>query len=456
MASPPDHLRNEGVNGHAPATLIPHGEVRGAVVDLSIFGLGPVGLVTALAFAKEGHRVAGIDVDQDRVSRIARGEAPFCEEGLEKALHEALDAGHFTATVDSGKAADAEIVFICVNTPSRPDGSMDDSFLRQATKDIADAISTKARTIVAVKSTIIPGTTENVVRPILEASGKAYGLAVNPEFLREGHALEDALEPDRVILGVDGPDTARRLGSLYAHLDCPIIETDLRTAEAIKYATNAFLATKVAFANELANICQALEVSYDEVIQGVILDPRIDPRFLVPGVGFGGSCFPKDVKALVAVGKAAGHAPRLLEAVLDQNDEQYLQAIKLLEEELGDLKDRRIALLGLAFKGGTDDVRESRAIPIAESLLQKGAKVVGYDPVANENFANIVPDVTLAENLEEALRGADDCILQADWPEFSRLSAQDFLQAMHTPVVVDGRRILDPKRMKGVRFRRIG
>ncbi len=425
--------------------------------SITIVGLGPVGLATSVAFALGDHDVIGVDVNRDRVGRISRGEPPFFEVDLENALRKVLKKNRFRATTDIYQAvAHADYIFICVGTPSRSDGPMDDTFLGQATEDIAGVLSTDSQSIIVVKSTVVPGTTENVARPILEASGKPYSLAVNPEFLREGHALEDALEPDRVILGVDGPDTARRLRSLYAHLDCPIIETDLRTAEAIKYATNAFLATKVVFANELANICQALEVSYDEVIQGVTLDPRIDPRFLVPGVGFGGSCFPKDVKALVAAGKAAGHTPRLLEAVLDQNEEQYLQAIRLLEEELGDLKDKRIALLGLAFKGGTDDVRESRAIPIAESLLQKGAKVVGYDPVANENFTNIVPDITLAGNLEEALRGTDGCILQADWPEFSQLSAQDFLQAMHTPVVVDGRRILDPKRMKGVRFRRIG
>ncbi|MFQ5804143.1 MAG: UDP binding domain-containing protein, partial [Candidatus Methylomirabilales bacterium] len=180
------------------------------------------------------------------------------------------------------------------------------------------------------------------------------------------------------------------------------------------------------------------------------------PRFLVPGMGFGGSCFPKDMKALVAASKAQGYPPRLLEAVLAQNESQYLQAIKLLDKELGNLKGKRIAILGLAFKGGTDDVRESRAIPMARSLLEKGAKVVGYDPVANENFARIVPDVILAGSLEEALHEADGCILQAEWPEFSELRAEDFLEAMRTPVVVDGRRISDPTAMKGVRFRRIG
>jgi UDPglucose 6-dehydrogenase len=197
-------------------------------------------------------------------------------------------------------------------------------------------------------------------------------------------------------------------------------------------------------------------VAYDDVIRGVTLDPRISPRFLVPGVGFGGSCFPKDVKALAAAGRAKGYKPTVLEAVLAQNETQYMQAIALLEEELGDLSGKRIALLGLAFKGGTDDVRESRAIPLAKTLLAKGANVVGYDPVANDNFARVVPDIDLAGSPQEALRNADACLLQADWPEFSELTAEDFLAVMRNPVIVDGRRIVDPMKVRGIPFRRIG
>ncbi len=428
-----------------------------AVTRLAVIGLGPVGLATAIALTLEGRDVVGVDADSDRLARIARGEPPFFESGLPDALNDALRTKRLTVTGNTQAAiANADFIMLCVGTPSRPDGSMDDSFMRKATEDLASALPDAAEPVVVVKSTVIPGTTENVVRPILEASGKTCGLAVNPEFLREGHALDDTLHPDRIVLGVDGPDTATRLRALYAHVSCPIIETDLRTAETIKYATNAFLATKVAFANELANLCQAFGVSYDSVIQAVTLDPRINPRFLVPGVGFGGSCLPKDVKALVAAGKAEGYTSVLLEAVLAQNEVQYLQAIKLLEEELGGLSGKRIALLGVAFKGGTDDVRESRAIPIARALLEKGATVVGYDPVANENFARVFPEVHLADTSEAALRGADGCIVQAAWPEFSNLSGEDFLGLMRTPVVVDSRRILDPTATKGVRLLRIG
>ncbi len=418
---------------------------------------GSVGLATAIAFALQGRDVVGADVDTERVASISRGEPLFFEAGLEDALDEVLKTMRLNATTDTREAvAGADITFLCVGTPSSSDGSMDDSFLREAAKELAYNLSENPKPIVVVKSTVVPGATENVIRPILEASGKTYGLAVNPEFLREGHALEGALHPDRIVLGVDGPDTARRLRDLYAHVSCPIIQTDLRTAEAIKYATNAFLAMKVAFANELADIWRRVGVPYDDVIRAVALDPRINPRSLVPGVGFGGSCIPKDVKALVSASRWMGFDPHLLEAILAQNETQFLQAINLLESELGNLKRKRIALLGLAFKGNTDDVRESRAIPIARTLLERGATVVGYDPVANENFHRMVPEVLFADSLEEALRDADGCILQAEWPRFSKPSCEDFLVPMCTPVVVDGRRILNPTVMKGVRFRRMG
>lgn len=430
---------------------------EGSVPRIAVIGMGPVGLATAVALAQEGHRVVGVDLVEERVTRVRRGDPPFFESGLKEALNEVLREGDLTATADPlAGIREADFVFLCVGTPSRPDGTMEDAYLRQAAEDVAAALPDDRPAVVVVKSTVLPGTTESVVRPVLEASGKPFHLAVNPEFLREGHALQDALDPDRVVLGVEDPAAAEALRSLYGRVSCPVLETDLRTAESIKYATNAFLATKVAFANELANVCEALGVPYDAVIEGVQLDPRVNPRFLVPGVGFGGSCFPKDVKALETASRAAGYRPPLLEAVSRQNEVQHERALALLEEEIGDLRGKRIALLGLAFKGNTDDVRESRAIPIARDLLGRGAVVVGYDPAAEENFRQEVPEVALAESVEEALTDADGCLLQADWPQFGDLSAEAFVSRMRTPVVVDGRRILDPARMEGVRFRRIG
>ncbi len=455
MCSPIQEL--DELRKNLPTTFIAGPRLRRNVATVSIVGLGPVGLTTAVAFATQGHQVTGIDIDERRRSEVARGEPPFYEKGLEGGLKRALRQKRLKIVDRMEDALRAStIVFLCVGTPSKPDGSMDDGPLRDATKSVANAWRDgKARTLV-VKSTVLPGTVESVVRPVLEAAGVPFRIAVNPEFLREGRALEDALRPDRIVLGVDRPGTARILRALYRSVRSPVLVTDVRTAESVKYATNALLASKVSLANELANLCDHFGVEYDEVLRGVALDPRINAQFLVPGVGFGGSCFPKDVRALVAAGTANGYRPELFEAVLALNDRQYGRAIAFLEKELGDLAGRRIALLGLAFKGNTDDVRESRAVPIARDLVARGAMVVGYDPAAMDGFSKLVPDVRRAKSVEEALKGADGCILQADWPAFSRLTAKDFVKLMASPVVVDGRRILDPKKMKGVRFHRIG
>ena len=427
------------------------------MATLTIVGLGPVGLTTGVAFATQGHRVLGVDIDADRRGAVARGTPPFYEKGLDRALKAALRGKRF-AVVDALDEAlrPSAFVFLAVGTPPRPDGTMDDAPLREAVKSLAAAWTDGKKRTVVVKSTVLPGTTDRVVRPILVGAQVPFRLAMNPEFLREGRALEDALKPDRIVVGADDPATARSVKALYRSAEGPALLTDLKTAEAVKYATNSFLAMKVAYADELANLCQAFGVSYDEVHRGMALDPRINPRFLVPGVGFGGSCFPKDVRALVAGAREHGTSAPLLEAVLAQNEVQYRRAIELLEEELGDLRGRQIALLGLAFKGDTDDLRETRAVPIAKALLGKGALVVGYDPMAGPGFARLVPEVKVVESVADALQGADGAILQADWPAFSRLTAKDFLGTMATPVVVDGRRILDPKKTRGLRFRRIG
>lgn len=427
------------------------------MATIAIIGLGPVGLVTGVAFAAQRHRVLGVDIDANRLESIRKGHPPVYERGLEAALRRALRDKTFTV-VDTMEEAlrPADFLFVCVGTPSMPDGSMEESPLRDSVKALAGAWKDKKRRTVVVKSTVLPGTTDGVVRPILEEAGVPFRLAMNPEFLREGHALEDAMRPDRVVIGAEDPATGRAVRALYRSAKGPVLMTDLKTAEAVKYATNSFLATKVAFADELANLCLLFGVSYDAVHRGMGLDPRINPRFLVPGVGFGGSCFPKDVRALVAAARQRGSRSQLLEAVLAQNEVQYLKAIELLEEELGPVQGKRIALLGLSFKGDTDDVRETRAVPIAQTLLTKGAVVIGYDPMAGPAFSRLVPEVKLVDSVKEALRGADGAILQADWPAFSRLAAKDFVGVMTKPVVIDGRRILDPKKMHGVRFRRIG
>ena len=433
------------------------------MVRLFIAGTGHVGLVYAVAFALDGHRVVGADIDAGTVAALNRGEVPFHEPGLPEALKKARRTKRARFSTDIAESAKAaEVIFLCVGTPSRPDGSVDLSQVSAAAKTVGEGMgSAPGYQVVVVKSTVLPGTTQGVVRPALEkASGKDagpdFGLCVNPEFLREGSALEDALRPDRLVIGAMDERSAKALLKVYARTKCKRMVTALRTAEMIKYATNAFLATKVSFANELANLCDAFgSLNVDEVVEGMGLDPRINPRFLKAGLGFGGSCFPKDVRALLAGGRERGYESRVLRAVLELNDYQPMRAVELAAEAAGPLEGKEVAILGLSFKGGSDDVRESRAIPLAKVLLERGAAVRGFDPEANEAFRRAVPEVEIAPDVKTALARADVCIVHNDWPQWRDLTAADFAE-MRRKVVIDGRRILNRAALEGIEFVTLG
>ncbi len=433
------------------------------MTHICIVGTGHVGLVYGVAFALAGHDVVGADVDASAIRSLQRGKPSFFEPGLEAALKRASRTERLAFSEDIAKSAGAAtVVFLCVGTPSRRDGSIDLSYLEAAARTVGGALrSARGHPIIAVKSTVVPGTTEDVVRPALEqASGKRagrdFGLSVNPEFLREGSAVEDARKPDRIVIGALDRRSAQALRAVYKGAKCRILTTDLRTAEMIKYATNAFLATKVSFANELANLCDAFGgLNVDRVVEGMGLDPRINPRFLKAGLGFGGSCFPKDVRAILAAGRSRGYEPRVLRAALELNDYQPWRAVELAEKAVGSLAGKRVAILGLSFKGGSDDVRESRAIPLAEALIERGASVVGYDPEANDAFQAVVPAAEVAPTLEKALAQADVCIVHNDWPQWRGLKAADFL-TMRRKVVIDGRRILRREAMKGIELTVLG
>ncbi len=430
---------------------------------ICIVGTGHVGLVYAVAFTLQGHTVVGTDVDAAAIASLRKGKPTFYEPGLSAALAKARRTKRLSFSTEiAAEASAAEVVFLAVGTPSREDGSIDTSYVESAARTVGEGMrAAKGYPVVAVKSTVIPGTTETVVRPALEAaSGKAagegFGLCMNPEFLREGSAVEDALHPDRVVIGCLDKRSGDALARVYAKLRAKKLRTDLRTAEMVKYATNAFLATKVSFANELADLCDAFGgLDVDRVVEGMGLDARINPRFLKAGLGFGGSCFPKDVRALLAAGRASGYESALLRATLDVNDVQPRRAVALAEAAAGDLRGRRVAILGLSFKGGSDDIRESRAILLARALLEKGAVVVGYDPEASSAFHAVVPDVEIAPDAASALAQADVCIVHNDWPAWRRLKAKDFA-GMRRKVVIDGRRILDRKAMQGVELRVLG
>jgi UDPglucose 6-dehydrogenase len=433
--------------------------------SVAVVGAGYVGVTTGAALARWGHEVTLVDLDADRVTALREGTVPFHEPGLEDLLDEGLRKDRIRATTDLEQALDgAEVVMLAVGTPSKADGSIDLTQVEGAARDVGRSLPDEADyPVVTVKSTVTPGTTRDVVRPILEEEsgrtvGEDLGVAVNPEFLREGNAVDDALRPDRVVVGADDQPSAEVVWDLYATLDCPTLEVDPTTAEFIKYAANALLATKITFANEMARVAEEVGVDVYDVMEGVGFDHRIRGSFLRAGAGFGGSCFPKDVAAIAHVARSVGAESGLLESVLDNFEEQPLHVVDMLEAAVGDLVGKRVALLGLSFKPGTDDVRNTRALPILEGLRERGADVVVHDPQAVEEFRALAGDVEAATSAGEALGGADACVVQTAWPAYEELGPEVFLDRMREPLVVDGRRTLDPSEMwsAGVDYRAVG
>ncbi len=418
---------------------------------VSIVGSGYVGTTVAACLADVGHEVDNIDIDSDVVTAINEGRTPIHEQGLDK-LVSTYSGSRLRAHSTYEVVPETELTMLALPTPTDADGAIDLSAMKTGIESVGNALRDKdGYHLVVIKSTVIPGTTADTLRPLLESAaekldGEQIGLAVNPEFLREGSAVDDFMTPDKIVFGTDGDDRARALlRSLYGPIadddDVTVVETGRREAEMIKYANNAFLAAKVSLINELGNICKEFGVDSYEVAAAIALDDRIGERFLRSGVGWGGSCFPKDVDAIRHAAKAVGYEPDLLDATVSVNDKQPTRLIELLETHT-DLSDARIAVLGLSFKPGTDDIRNSRAIPVIEGLNARGATVVGYDPVANERMRDRIPDIEYAPSAEAALTGADGAVVVTDWDEFATLDAE--FGRMDTPVVVDGRRVVTP------------
>jgi UDPglucose 6-dehydrogenase len=438
--------------------------------SVSIVGLGYVGLSTGVCLASRGIQVHGMDVDQAKLESIREGKVPFEEEGLEALLKAAVKKGLFLPGSDFHEAIqNSEITFLTVGTPSKADGSIDLGYLRSACDGIGREIGGKAGYHhVVVKSTAIPGTTQTVVRQELESSsqkacGKDFGLASNPEFLREGSAVKDTMRPDAIVIGAVDKRTEVALLSLYKGFYKkmpPVVSTSPANSELIKYAVNTFRATQLSFLNTFANLCSGIEgASVDEVAQGFSAITKADPRYLKAGLGYGGSCLPKDLRALVAYSKQAGVNPVLLEAALGVNEVQPKVAIKMAQGLVGTLDKKKVAVLGLAFKPNTDDVRESVAIRLVEGLLREGAKVTVYDPKAMGNAKRALEhSVEYAKSARDCIKGADCCIVATGWPEFARVTPQEFKALMRGAVVVDGRRILDEGalRAEGVKFVTLG
>lgn len=421
-------------------------------MKISVVGGGYVGLVTGTCFAELGHEVTIIEIDPDKVQAINRGKPPIYEVGLEELLKKNVGR-MLRASTGYESVSIAEIVLIAVGTPPKPDGSANLSFIEAASISIGKALKDNPSYCVVVdKSTVPPGTTEKIIKPaVLKASGKTekeIGFAMNPEFLREGRAVEDFLHPDRIVIGSSESRAGNRVAEVYGNVKAPVISTGIMAAEMIKYTSNAFLATKISFSNEIGNVCKELGIDVYEVMQGVGLDPRIGPLFLNAGAGFGGSCFPKDVSALVSLAKENGENPMLLESVLSVNEQQPHRIITLLKKRVGSLKGKRIAVLGLAFKDNTDDIRDSRAIPVIAELLREGAHVAAYDPLAMPAMKRIFSGIEYGKSAADVLTGAEACLVMTEWPEFSRLDTE--FEQMKTPVIIEGRKILSRKGTEGI------
>lgn len=434
-------------------------------MKIAIVGTGYVGLVTGISLAMLGNRVVCIDNIKDKVLKINKGEPPFYEPGVEKLLKTVLNRGLLHATENLETAIlQSDITIVAVGTPT-VNNKIDLSFIKEASKQIGKALQkAKKYHVVVVKSTVLPGVTEKVIKPLLEKySNKkigSFGLCMNPEFLREGSALEDALNPDRIVIGQIDEKSGKEFAKIYAKVPVPIIFTNLNTAELTKYATNALFATLISFSNEIARIAENIDmVDVLDVWKGVHLDRRLSPHigstrikpgvlnYILSGCGFGGSCFPKDTQALATFADKLGLQTYIIKSVIKINETQFQRIILLLKKALGEnLKKKKIAVLGLTFKPNTDDIRGSAAFPIIEALLSEKVRVISHDPMA---YQEIVPkqlknlSIVLVNTVEEAIKNADAAIVVTAWEEYVKLTPQFFKKHLKQPIVIDGRRIYD-------------
>lgn len=426
---------------------------------ICVIGTGYVGLVTGTCFAELGNQVICLDVDESRIDCLKQGVMPIYEPGLQQVVLQNSNAGRLVFTTDYAEALRvAEFAFIAVGTPSGVDGEADLQYVRQAAEAIADLVNHPI--IVVNKSTVPVGTGDWVAEIIRKRRNDGaeldFSVVSNPEFLREGSALNDFMTPDRVVLGSTSREAATRVATLYQPLRCPVMITDLRTAEMIKYASNAYLATRISYINEIANICEELGADVREVARGMGLDKRIGPAFLDAGLGWGGSCFPKDVKALAHMAVLHGTQPQLLQAVMEINRNQRRRAVFKLRKALGGFNEKVIGVLGLSFKPNTDDIREAPSLEIIHLLQNEGAHIQAYDPQARQNAATMLPKVTLFDTPYEVAAGADALMLITEWNEFKQLDFERIHKLMRQPIIMDGRNLWDPECLRAMGFTYFG
>jgi UDPglucose 6-dehydrogenase len=421
---------------------------------ICVIGSGYVGLVTATCFADLGNHVVTVDIDERKIQKLKQGVMPIYEPGLEELVERNVKAGRLEFTTSYAEGlADAQFVFICVGTPSAEDGEAEMKYVRKAAQTIGEEM--KAPLIVVNKSTVPVGTGDWTSEIIRKAQAKPINFAVVscPEFLREGSAISDFMNPDRNVFGSTDREAAEQVATLYSALGAPAVITDIRTSEMIKYASNAFLATRISFINEISVICERLGADVSEVARGMGLDKRIGPHFLNAGAGYGGSCFPKDVKALANMALTHGTHPQLLNAVMEINDFQRKNVVMKIRDLLdGSVEGKVIGLLGLAFKPNTDDIRDAPALTVARTLMNQGAIVRAYDPVAMENVREEMPSIQLCGDSYEVADGADILVIMTEWNEFKQLDMARLKSILKEPIVVDGRNLYKPETMRELGF----
>lgn len=422
-------------------------------MNLAIIGTGYVGLVTGTCFAEVGHQVRCVDCDAEKIKLLQHGGVPIFEPGLEELIQRNVASGrlHFTTSTREG-VEQSDVIFIAVPTPPQADGSVDLSFMEGVARDIAGIMSSYK--IVVDKSTVPVKTGDKVAETIRRycKTKVDFDVVSNPEFLREGFAVEDFLKPDRVVIGVRSQRPVPAMKEIYAPFNAPIIVTDINSAELIKHAANSFLALKISYANALSVLCEASGANVQEVANGMGMDARIGRRFLDASLGFGGSCFPKDLSAFIKISEQLGYDFRLLKEVQHINAQQTDRFFKKIVDTLWVLKEKRIGVLGLAFKQNTDDVRMSPAIDICQRLLKEGAILRAYDPKAMDKARSILPNVTLVQDMNDVADGCDALVVATEWPQFRKLDLEHARKVMTHPIMFDGRNLFDPQEMERLGF----
>lgn len=429
-------------------------------MHIAVIGSGYVGLVTGACFAEFGVDVTCVDIDAEKIARLSDGIIPIYEPGLEQLVAKNTQAGRLRFTTDFKSAVEqALVIFLAVGTPPKEDGSADLAYVEAAARSIAEHMN--GYKVIVTKSTVPVGTGEHLRSLIREHQKKQnnFGIVSNPEFLREGAAIDDFMRPDRVVIGSRDEEAVAIMRDLYRPLyliETPFVVTSLEAAEVIKYAANAFLATKISFINEIANLCDRIGCDVHDVARGIGMDRRIGSKFLHPGPGFGGSCFPKDTRALASVARQYKSDSLIVDAVIEVNERQREAMIPKIEKLVGNLQGKTIAMLGLSFKPETDDMREAPSVDIIRGLIERGATVRAYDPVAVEEAMKILPDITYAEDEYSAVTGTDALIFMTEWNQFRALNMERVRGLMRTPKIADLRNIYEPESLRELGFDYVG